>query len=130
MLQGSCCLSEPVTSCICVLLSHKTANHLRLMQDINPQLVARLSQRLFFVVNKIDLTHTCEGLEPDEIKHYVANLVTNQLATEGFQLSPDQVGPFFSYSSLFCTLHDLLQTLKCLVAQPASDSFLTVCNNV
>ena len=61
------------------------------MQDINPQLVARLSQRLFFVVNKIDLTRTSEGLEPDEIKHYVANLVTSQLATEGFQLSPDQV---------------------------------------
>ena len=63
----------------------------RPMQDINPQLVARLSQRLFFVVNKIDLTRTSEGLEPDEIKHYVANLVTSQLATEGFQLSPDQV---------------------------------------
>ena len=61
------------------------------MQDINPQLVSRLSQRLFFVVNKIDLTRTSEGLEPDEIKHYVANLVTSQLATEGFQLSPDQV---------------------------------------
>ena len=61
------------------------------MQDINPQLIARLSQRLFFVVNKIDLTRTSEGLDPDEIKHYVANLVTSQLATEGFQLSPDQV---------------------------------------
>ena len=61
------------------------------VQDINPQLVARLSQRLFFVVNKIDLTRTSEGLEPEEIKHYVANLVTNQLATDGFQLSPDQV---------------------------------------
>ena len=69
------------------------ANRLRFMvlQDINPQLVARLSQRLFFVVNKIDLTRTSEGLNPDEIKEYVANLVTSQLATEGFQLSSDQV---------------------------------------
>jgi len=83
--------------------SHKTAEHLRLMQDINPQLVARLSQRLFFVVNKIDLTQTSEGLDTDEIKHYVANLVTSQLATEGFQLSPDQVGPFYGHSSAFCT---------------------------
>ena len=69
----------------------QTAEQCWLVQDINPQLVARLSQRLFFVVNKIDLTRTSEGLEPDEIKHYVANLVTSQLATEGFQLSPNQV---------------------------------------
>ena len=61
------------------------------LQDINPQLVARLSQRLFFVVNKVDLMRTSEGLEPEEIKEYVANLVTSQLATEGFQLLPDQV---------------------------------------
>ena len=63
------------------------------LQDINPQLVARLSQRLFFVVNKVDLMRTSEGLEPEEIKEYVANLVTSQLATEGFQLLPDQVSP-------------------------------------
>ena len=61
------------------------------MQDINPQLVARLSQRLFFVVNKVDLIHTSEGLEPEEIKEYVADLVTKQLACEGFRLSSDQV---------------------------------------
>ncbi len=60
-------------------------------QDINPQLVARLSQRLFFVVNKVDLMHTSEGLEPEEIKEYVADLVTKQLASEGFRLSSDQV---------------------------------------
>lgn len=63
------------------------------LQDINPQLVARLSQRLFFVVNKVDLMRTSEGLAPEEIKEYVANLVTSQLATEGFQLLPDQVSP-------------------------------------
>jgi hypothetical protein len=60
-------------------------------QDINPQLVARLSQRLFFVVNKVDLMRTSEGLEPEEIKEYVAELVTSQLSHEGFHLSPDQV---------------------------------------
>lgn len=62
-----------------------------MLQDINPQLVARLSHRLFFAVNKVDLMHTSEGLETDEIKEYVADLVTRQLASEGFQLSPDQV---------------------------------------
>lgn len=76
------------------------------MQDINPQLVARLSQRLFFVVNKIDLTRTSEGLDPDEIKHYVANLVTNQLATEGFQLSPDQVSWSAARFTLFADITD------------------------
>ena len=68
----------------------------RRAQDINPQLVARLSQRLFFVVNKVDLMRTSEGLEPEEIKEYVAALVTSQLATEGFQLLPDQVNPVSS----------------------------------
>lgn len=62
-----------------------------LLQDINPQLVARLSQRLFFVVNKVDLIHTSEGLENEEIKEYVADLVTKQLGSEGFRLSSDQV---------------------------------------
>lgn len=59
-------------------------------QDINPQLVARLSQRLFFVVNKVDLVHTSEGLDHAEIREYVAQLITTQMATEGFQLHPDQ----------------------------------------
>ena len=67
------------------------ASGLCAVQDINPQLVARLSQRLFFVVNKVDLMRTSEGLKPEEIKEYVANLVTSQLATEGFHLLPDQV---------------------------------------
>ena len=118
-LYGDTCMTGVTTCCqgifavpklqqaVIACCSHKIAEHLRLMQDINPQLVARLSQRLFFVVNKIDLTQTSEGLDTDEIKHYVANLVTSQLATEGFQLSPDQVGPFHSHSSLLCTLHDL-----------------------
>lgn len=60
-------------------------------QDVNPQLVARLSQRLFFVVNKVDLMHTTEGLKDEEVREYVADLVTSQLLVEGFRLSPDQV---------------------------------------
>lgn len=60
-------------------------------QDVNPQLVARLSQRLFFVVNKVDLMHTTEGLKDEEVREYVADLVTSQLSVEGFRLSPDQV---------------------------------------
>ena len=76
------------------------------LQDINPQLVARLSQRLFFVVNKVDLMRTSEGLEPEEIKEYVANLVTSQLATEGFQLLPDQVNAATSAgAAVGITLH-------------------------
>ena len=31
------------------------------MKGINPQLIERLSQRLFFVVNKADVKHVCEG---------------------------------------------------------------------
>lgn len=31
------------------------------MKGINPQLMERLSQRLFFVVNKADVKHVCEG---------------------------------------------------------------------
>jgi hypothetical protein len=31
------------------------------MKGINPQLMERLSQRLFFAVNKADVKHTCEG---------------------------------------------------------------------
>ncbi|CAL8468472.1 g8012 [Coccomyxa elongata] len=73
------------------LKTQEEADLLKKLKDINPQLVARLSQRLFFVVNKVDLIHTSEGLENEEIKEYVADLVTKQLGSEGFRLSSDQV---------------------------------------
>jgi tRNA U34 5-carboxymethylaminomethyl modifying GTPase MnmE/TrmE len=61
------------------------------LKQINPQLIKRLSRRLFFVVNKMDTIRVSEGLDEDSTREYVANLVTTQLADEGFQLRPEQV---------------------------------------
>lgn len=63
-------------------------------QEINPQLVKRLSQRLFFVVNKADVMHSAEGMDETETKEYVAGLITRTLQQEGFQLEPDQASPY------------------------------------
>ncbi|GLI58627.1 hypothetical protein VaNZ11_000362 [Volvox africanus] len=51
----------------------------RRLRAINPQLVARLSSRLFFVINKVDVSETSEGMDADEVRNYVADLVTRQL---------------------------------------------------
>ncbi|GIL46881.1 hypothetical protein Vafri_3748 [Volvox africanus] len=51
----------------------------RRLRAINPQLVARLSSRLFFVINKVDVSETSEGMDPEEVRNYVADLVTRQL---------------------------------------------------
>ena len=72
----------------------KTADEAEVLQrlkEINPQLIARLSQRLFFVVNKADMIETSEGLDADATKQYVADLITSQMQDESFQLKPDQV---------------------------------------
>ncbi|GAX72603.1 hypothetical protein CEUSTIGMA_g59.t1 [Chlamydomonas eustigma] len=72
----------------------KTAEEAGMFQrlaDINPQLVRRLAQRLFFVVNKMDALSTSEGLGPEETREYVADLVTRQLHLDGFRLAPEQV---------------------------------------
>jgi len=61
------------------------------LKQINPGLLRRLSLRLRFVVNKIDTIRGAEGLDEEETKVYVANLVTQQLSGEGFQLLPEQV---------------------------------------
>lgn len=53
--------------------------------------------RLFFVVNKMDTIRLSEGLDEDATREYVAQLVTEQLSGEGFQLRPEQV---YSRSSL------------------------------
>jgi hypothetical protein len=49
--------------------------------------------RLFFVVNKMDVIRTSEGLGENATRQYVAQLVTQQLSAEGggFQLQPEQV---------------------------------------
>ena len=58
--------------------------------------MARLSQRLFFVVNKCDQMGTGEGMGAAETRDYVAQLVTAQLAScGGFQLAPEQVCALF-----------------------------------
>ena len=49
------------------------------------------SGRLFFVVNKMDTLRVSEGLDEEATREYVAQLVTAQLADEGFQLRPEQV---------------------------------------
>ncbi|DBA78877.1 hypothetical protein WJX77_008617 [Trebouxia sp. C0004] len=72
----------------------KTADEAEVLQrlkEINPQLIARLSQRLFFVVNKADMIETSEGLDAEATKQYVADLITSQMQDESFQLKPDQV---------------------------------------
>ena len=49
--------------------------------------------RLFFVVNKMDMIRTSQGLGEDATRQYVAELVTQQLSGNGndFQLHPEQV---------------------------------------
>ena len=66
------------------------AEVLQRLKEINPQLIARLSQRLFFVVNKADMIDTSEGLDAEATKQYVADLITSQMQDENFQLKPDQ----------------------------------------
>ncbi|KAK9845844.1 hypothetical protein WJX81_004061 [Elliptochloris bilobata] len=61
------------------------------LKAVNPALIRRLSQRLFFVVNKVDLIDRTEGLDHGAIREYVAHLVTSQLGDSGFQLCPEQV---------------------------------------
>lgn len=73
------------------LKTKEEADLLTKLADSNPQLIQRLAQRLFFVVNKIDEMHVTEGLEEDELREYVADLVTRQMNIPSFQLRPDQV---------------------------------------
>ncbi|KAF5828209.1 hypothetical protein DUNSADRAFT_18021 [Dunaliella salina] len=61
------------------------------LKEINPALVRRLSQRLFIAVNKVDASLVSEGQDAEATREYVAELVTQQMACEGFQLRPDQV---------------------------------------
>lgn len=54
-------------------------------------LLRRLSLRLRFVVNKIDSIGVTDGMDEDETRVYVADLVTEQLSGDGFRLLPEQV---------------------------------------
>jgi hypothetical protein len=61
------------------------------LKTINPALVARLSSRLFFAVNKMDQADEGCGLDDEETQEYVAGMVTSQLNCPDFKLHPDQV---------------------------------------
>lgn len=54
-------------------------------------LLKRLSLRLRFVVNKIDSIGVTDGMDEEETRVYVADLVTEQLSGNGFRLLPEQV---------------------------------------
>lgn len=73
------------------LKTKEEAELLTRLSESNPQLIQRLAQRLFFVVNKVDEMHTSEGLNADELREYVAELVTRTMNIASFQLKPDQV---------------------------------------
>ncbi|KAK9809277.1 hypothetical protein WJX73_000125 [Symbiochloris irregularis] len=73
------------------LKTQEEADLLKRLRDINPQLFARLSTRLFFCVNKADAIETSEGMDAEGTKEYVAELITRQLQHESFQLQPEQV---------------------------------------
>ncbi len=77
-----------------LLRLQEEADMLRKLKGINPALIKRLQSRLFFVVNKADVMYNCEGLQEDETKQYVADLITAQLSQESFQLAPEQVSLF------------------------------------
>ena len=73
------------------LKTQEEAELLTKLSKSNPQLIMRLAQRLFFVVNKIDVMHVSEGLDEDELREYVADVVTKQMNFTTFQLRPEQV---------------------------------------
>ena len=41
--------------------------------------------------SQVDLINTCDGLDEEELREYVADLITSQLNNEAFQLLPEQV---------------------------------------
>lgn len=57
----------------------------------NPQLLQRLAQRMFVVVNKCDQVHMTEGQGQEETREYVAQIISNAVDTPGFRLLPEQV---------------------------------------
>ena len=80
----------------------KTAEEALLLckiREANPALVQRLAQRLFFVVNKVDQMYENDGLQEQELREYVAGLITSQLNTEAFQLKPEQASYLSSHSN-------------------------------
>ncbi|WP_158625800.1 TIR domain-containing protein [Corallococcus carmarthensis] len=63
---------------------------LELLKDMRPGLLQRCSERLFFVVNKVDQKNR-NGLTPEETAEYVSQLVGKVLP--GVALTPERVIP-------------------------------------
>ena len=97
------------------LKTQEEAELLTKLSKSNPQLIMRLAQRLFFVVNKIDVMHVSEGLDEDELREYVADVVTKQMNFTTFQLRPEQVCPL-SFPSLkpLCKTKNAIITIMTL----------------
>lgn len=92
------------------LKTTEEASLLAKLKEANPQLVQRLAQRLFFVVNKIDSMHSNVGLQEEELCEYVADLITKQMNCPEFQLKPEQVILIPAYclmsSHRFCSINN------------------------
>lgn len=73
------------------LKSSDEAAMLQRLNELNPALIRRLCHRLFFVVNKMDMAETTEGMGEVETRSYVAALVSQQLGVPGFELEPEQI---------------------------------------
>ena len=58
------------------------------LASMRPELLKRFSERLFFVVNKIDLENS-RGLSPEETQQYVTNLLSEQVP--GLNISSERV---------------------------------------
>ncbi|KAK3237427.1 hypothetical protein CYMTET_52497 [Cymbomonas tetramitiformis] len=63
------------------------------LKGINPNLVRHFRQRLFFVVNKKDVMEQVDGMDEQQTKVYVSQLVTRQLQGDDhdFHLEPSRV---------------------------------------
>ncbi|KAK3275091.1 hypothetical protein CYMTET_16760 [Cymbomonas tetramitiformis] len=63
------------------------------LKGINPNLVRHFRQRLFFVVNKKDVMEQVDGMDEQETKVYVSQLVNRQLQGDDhdFHLEPSRV---------------------------------------
>ncbi|GFH20932.1 uncharacterized protein HaLaN_18140, partial [Haematococcus lacustris] len=57
------------------LKTQDEASLLQRLKQVNPALVRRLSQRFFFVVNKVDAAQTTSGHDLEATRAYVADLV-------------------------------------------------------
>jgi len=82
----------------------KTAEEKQMFQrlkEINPQLLNRLSNRLFFLVNKKDVL---QDMSDEDVCEYVAELVTSQMENPGFQLDPSQVMLISAKTALYSRL--------------------------